>query len=98
MGSIDAVWLASLTLDMRTVTDATLAIVVIVVRRCSTAYGLHLCQPVHQPHEGDVQSGIGIWLAAWKLHQGHASFGLVLCVPAKWQSGFQKALYENKLR
>jgi len=68
---IDAAWLATAPLDMRAGTDSALA-------RVITVFG------VAQPHHAYVfankranrlkilvHDGIGIWLAARKLHQGH---------------------------
>ena len=60
---IDAVWLSTVPLDMRAGTDTALARVVGVFGAAHphTAYRMKVL----------VHDGIGIWLAARRLHQGH---------------------------
>jgi transposase len=60
---VDAVWLATTPLDMRAGTDTALARVVQVFGAAHphTAYRMKVL----------VHDGIGIWLAARRLHHGH---------------------------
>jgi transposase len=63
---IDAIWLATTPMDMRAGTDTALALVVSVLGAAHrhTAYLFANCLKVL------VHDGIGIWLAARRLHQG----------------------------
>ncbi len=68
---IDAIWLSSVPLDMRAGTDTALARVVAVfgAARPHTAY-LFANRRANRM-KVLVHDGIGIWLAARRLHQGH---------------------------
>lgn len=68
---IDAVWLATAPMDMRAGTDTALARVVLVfgAARPHTAY-LFANRRANRM-KVLVHDGIGIWLAARRLHQGH---------------------------
>ena len=67
---IDAVWLASEPLDMRAGTDTALARVVAVFGAAQPHHAYLFANKRANRLEVLVHDGIGIWLAARRLHQG----------------------------
>ena len=68
---IDAVWLASEPMDMRAGTDTALARVVKVFGAAHPHQACLFANRRANRMKGLVHDGIGIWLAARRLHQGH---------------------------
>ena len=68
---IDAVWLATTPLDMRTGTDTALARVVHVFGAAHPHTAYLFANRRANRMKVLVHDGIGIWLAARRLHQGH---------------------------
>ena len=68
---IDAVWLCTLPLDMRAGTDTTLARVVGVFGAAHPHTAYLFANRRANRMKVLVHDGIGIWLAARRLHQGH---------------------------
>ena len=68
---IDAVWLSSAPLDMRAGTDTALARVVAVFGAAHPHTAYLFANRRANRMKVLVHDGIGIWLAAWRLHQGH---------------------------
>ena len=68
---IDAVWLATVPLDMRAGTDTALACVVAVFGAAQPHTAYLFANRRANRMKVLVHDGIGIWLAARRLHQGH---------------------------
>ena len=68
---IDAVWLATEPMDMRVGTDTTLARVVKVFGAAHPHQAYLFANRRANRMKVLVHDGIGIWLAARRLHQGH---------------------------
>ena len=68
---IDAAWLASTPLDMRAGTDTALARVVHVFGSAHPHTAYLFANRRANRMKVLVHDGIGIWLAARRLHQGH---------------------------
>jgi len=68
---IDAVWLATVPLDMRAGTDTALARVVAVFGAAHPHTAYLFANRRANRMKVLVHDGIGIWLAARRLHQGH---------------------------
>jgi transposase len=68
---IDAVWLATIPLDMRAGTDSALARVVQVFGAAHPHTAYLFANRRANRMKVLVHDGIGIWLAARRLHQGH---------------------------
>ena len=68
---IDAVWLSTVPLDMRAGTDTALARVVGVFGAAHPHTAYLFANRRANRMKVLVQDGIGIWLAARRLHQGH---------------------------
>ena len=68
---IDAVWLATVPLDMRAGTDTALARVVAVFGAAQPHTAYLFANRRANRMKVLVHDGIGIWLAARRLHQGH---------------------------
>ena len=67
---IDAVWLATAPLDMRAGTDSALARVVTVFGAAQPHHAYLFANKRANRLKILVHDGIGIWLAARRLHQG----------------------------
>ena len=68
---IDAAWLATAPLDMRAGTDTALARVVTVFGAAHPHHAYLFANRRANRMKVLVHDGIGIWLAARRLHQGH---------------------------
>lgn len=68
---IDTVWLATTPLDMRAGTDSVLARVVVVFGAAHPHTAYLFANRRANRMKVLVHDGIGIWLAARRLHQGH---------------------------
>ena len=67
---IDAAWLATAPLDMRAGTDSALARVVMVFGAAQPHHAYLFANKLANRLKVLVHDGIGIWLAARRLHQG----------------------------
>ena len=82
---IDAAWLATAPLDMRAGTDTALARVVTVFGAAHPHHAYLFANKRANRMKVLVHDGIGIWLAARRLHQG--KFAWPAPVDVHWQLG-----------
>ena len=80
---IDAAWLATAPLDMRAGTDTALARVIAVFGAAHPHHAYLFANKRANRMKVLVHDGIGIWLAARRLHQG--KFAWPAPVDAHWQ-------------
>ena len=80
---IDAAWLATSPLDMRAGTDTALARVIAVFGAAHPHHAYVFANKRANRIKVVVHDGIGIWLAARRLHQG--KFSWPAPVDARWQ-------------
>lgn len=73
---IDAVWLATAPMDMRAGTDTALARVVLVFGAAHPHTAYLFANRRATRMKVLVHDGIGIWLAARRLHQGHFTWAM----------------------
>ena len=88
---IDAVWLATEPMDMRAGTDTALARVVKVFGAAHPHQAYLFANRRANRMKVLVHDGIGIWLAARRLHQGQASASGPLRLASHWRASTVKS-------